>query len=144
MRTRMRTMAELAFRARQEAANLLLLASPPTFSGAKPKGLMLPNPRATVAALRATDYAQSVEATAEEMLAHRLPVLGTVIETGPEISWRMDYLHGAESGLGYFRRIPYLDFASVGDHKFIWELNRHQHLPLLAQAFLFTGREEFK
>src|SRR5690242_16510650 len=144
MRTRMRTRAELAFRARQEVANLLLLASPPTFSGAKPGALTLPNPRATAAALRETDYAQSVEATAEEILAHRFPLLGTVIDTGPDISWRRDYVHGAESGVVYFRRIPYLDFASVGDHKFIWELNRHQHLPLLAQAFLFTGREEFK
>lgn len=140
----MRTMAELAFRARQEAANLFLLASPPKFSGAKPGRLTLPNPHATAAALRGTDYAQSVQATAEEILAHRFPLLGTVIDTGPDISWRRDYLHGTESGLAYFRRVPYLNFASVGDHKFIWELNRHQHLHLLAQAFVFTGREEFK
>ena len=27
----------------------------------------------------------------------------------------------------------------MGDHKFIWELNRHQHLVLLAYAYWFTG-----
>jgi Heparinase II/III-like protein/Heparinase II/III N-terminus len=138
------SIAEVTFRARQETANLFLLASQPTFSGAIPNGLNLPDPRATAEALRGTEYAESIEATAEQIIAHRFPVLGTVIDTGPEICWRRDYMHDAESRLTYFRRIPYLDFASVGDHKFVWELNRHQHLPLLAQAFLFTGREEFK
>jgi hypothetical protein len=40
----------------------------------------------------------------------------------------------------WFRRIPYLDFSRVGDHKIIWELNRHQHLVLLAQAWRLSGR----
>ena len=31
----------------------------------------------------------------------------------------------------------------MGDHKFIWELNRHQHLVLLAQAHLLTGKQEY-
>ena len=31
----------------------------------------------------------------------------------------------------------------MGDHKVIWELNRHQHLTLLAQAFRLTGRREY-
>src|SRR5262249_50989320 len=33
--------------------------------------------------------------------------------------------------------------SRVGDHKVIWELNRHQHLVVLAQAFRLTGRREF-
>src|SRR5262249_34115124 len=55
--------------------------------------------------------------------------------------WRRDYVSGRESGLEYFRRIPYLDFSRAGDHKIIWELNRHQHLVALAQAHLFSGEE---
>src|SRR5204862_2574262 len=43
----------------------------------------------------------------------------------------------------YFRTIPYLDVARAGDHKIIWELNRHQHLVLLDQAHLLTGRADF-
>jgi len=61
-----------------------------------------------------------------------------VLATGPEIRWRRDYRSGIETGLGYFRLIPYLDAQRAGDHKFIWELNRHQHLVTLAQAYLFT------
>ena len=50
---------------------------------------------------------------------------------------------GIETGTLYFRRIPYLDAAGAGDHKIVWEINRHQHLVLLAQAHLFSGRDEF-
>src|SRR5262249_31347011 len=54
-----------------------------------------------------------------------------------------DYVHGISSGLPYCRRSPYLDLRQVGDHKVVWELNRHQHLVLLAQAFLFTEERAF-
>ncbi len=140
----MRSIPEITFRARQEAANLLLLALQPAFSGEAPLSLALPDGRATANALSRGEYALQVERIAEEVLAHRLSLLGVTIDTGPEIRWRRDYEHGKESGTNYFRRIRYLDFSSVGDHKFVWELNRHQHLVLLAEAFLLTGREEFK
>jgi hypothetical protein len=71
------------------------------------------------------------------LLDHRFPLLGVIIDTGPVIDWRRDYLHGISTGLDYFRRVPYLDFARAGDHKVVWELNRHQHLPVL------TGRREY-
>ena len=64
-----------------------------------------------------------------------LPICGT-LETGPAIEWSRDYAHGVAYPAVWFRRIPYLDFARVGDHKAIWELNRHQHLVTLAQAWL--------
>lgn len=74
---------------------------------------------------------------------HRFPLFAEVLETGPEIRWRRDYTRGVESGTGYFRTIPYLDSVRAGDHKLIWELNRHQHLIVLAQAFRLTGHREF-
>ena len=70
-------------------------------------------------------------------------MFGVEIHTGPHIDWHRDYRNGKTSGNDYFRRIPYLDMESVGDHKWIWELNRHQHLIVLAQAHLLTGRYEF-
>lgn len=140
----MRSIAEIAFRTRQETANLFLLAVQPRFSGFLPGRLALPDPRATTDALRGSDYAKSVEAIAETLMVHRIPIVGITIDTGREIQWRRDYVHEKESGTAYFRRIPYLDGGRVGDHKMIWELNRHQHLVLLAQAFLLTGRKEFK
>ena len=88
-------------------------------------------------------YTQNVIPIADSLLAHRFPILGLTIQTGPTIDWRRDYLHGISTGTEYFRRVPYLDFARVGDHKVVWELNRHQHLVVLAQAFLQTGRRHY-
>jgi hypothetical protein len=82
-------------------------------------------------------------ALAEAVLRRKFELLGSVIQTGKEIQWRRDYLTGRETGLEYFRRIPYLDSSRVGDHKIIWELNRHQHLVTLAQAYLLSDRVEF-
>jgi uncharacterized heparinase superfamily protein len=139
----MRSIAELKFRAGQEAANVRLLLLPPRFAGVAPLRLALPDTQAVAAALRGSAYQELIEATAQSILAHRFPLLGAIVETGPGIQWRRDYQHGRESGLEYFRRIPYLNFSAVGDHKFIWELNRHQHLVLLGQAYALTGAKEY-
>ena len=136
----MRSLAEIRFRLRQELGNLLLLAAPAAGPVYHRRGTETFSHGAT---LLGTNYAAEIEALAESVLAHRFPLLGLVIDTGPTIDWRRDYVNGISTGTPYFRRSPYLDFARVGDHKLIWELNRHQHLVLLAQAFLLTGRREF-
>ena len=38
--------------------------------------------------------------------------------------------------------VPYLDPA-IGDHKIIWELNRHQHWLRLGRASWLTGRPQY-
>ncbi len=65
------------------------------------------------------------------------------MDYGPSIAWRRDPQRGIETPQKYFRLIPYLDLAAAGDHKLIWEVNRHQHLVLLAQACVVTGRNEY-
>lgn len=139
----MRSFAEISFRARQEAANLYLLGRQPRFSGTLPPMLVLPGPASSARALRGSEYAAKVISVAEQILRHQFPLLAVEIETGSEIHWRRDYRHGKESGLAYFRRIPYLDFQAVGDHKFVWELNRHQQLVVLAQAYLLTQDQRY-
>lgn len=124
--------------------NAFLAMRPPKLAGFRHSSLALPDPQATVDALRGTDYTQSLVHTADEILQHKFPLLGLTLETGQDIRWRRDYSHDVETEPLYFRRIPYLDFARVGDHKVIWELNRHQHLVLLAQAYLFTRNLEYK
>lgn len=104
---------------------------------------VLPPPEEYVARLRGSGFAHDVEQMAESICRKRIPLFGTLLETGPGIRWRRDYVRGIETGLSYFRRIPYLDAARAGDHKFIWELNRHQHLVLLAQAWVLTERRDF-
>ncbi len=109
-----------------------LTALPPTprIGGDFIPGLQLPAPG---------ESPREVVRLAEEIRSHRFSIFGTTIDTGPEIQWRRDYTRGIETGLAYFRRIPFLDTARAGDHKIIWELNRHQHLVVLAQAYLLTG-----
>jgi hypothetical protein len=129
---------------RQEGGNLFRLFQPPHVDCAVAAPLAgLPDPALVAASLVGTPYAANVVSLAESVLSHRFPLLGYEIETGPNIDWRRDYKSGKSSGVDYFRRLPYLDFEQVGDHKVIWELNRHQHLVLLAQAWRLTGRPEF-
>jgi hypothetical protein len=56
-----------------------------------------------------------------------------------QIDWHLDPVHKIRAPFLPWFRVPYLDFAKTGDHKIIWELSRHQHLTLLARAWLFTG-----
>ncbi len=42
-----------------------------------------------------------------------------------------------------FAGFPISTSRLLGDHKLIWEVNRHQHLVLLAQAYVITGRDEY-
>jgi hypothetical protein len=139
-----RSPLEIIFRLRQEAGNLARLARPPRAASAvQPPLAGLPDAAEVAHRLAGTPYAAEVERLAERILQHRFPLMGCEIETGPGIDWRRDYVSGKSTGLDYFRRIPYLDFERAGDHKPVWELNRHQHLVLLAQAWRLTGRDQF-
>ena len=138
----MRTLAEIAFRVRQEASNLQLFLRPPR-EAPKLAGLPLPDPGRIAARLDRSEFEARLMPLAEQILARRIPLLGYEIRPQGEIRWRRDYVHDRETEAVYFRTIPYLDLARVGDHKIIWELNRHQHLVALAQAGLLSGRAEF-
>ena len=128
--------------------NLHFSAFPPHLPAAAMRGVQnglhpLPDPIGVVDRLKSTPFATECLRIADDILQHRFPILGITVETGQDIHWRRDYLSGIESGATYFRRIPYLDAARTGDHKSIWEINRHQHLVLLAQAHRFSARKEF-
>jgi Heparinase II/III-like protein/Heparinase II/III N-terminus len=139
----MRSPHEISFRLKQELRNLALLASPPRLRDKSAGPLAgLPAPREVADRLRTTRFAAQVVEIADQILMHRFPLLGVTIETGASIEWRRDYINQRCTEAKYFRLIPYLDTARAGDHKNIWELNRHQHLVLLAQAFLFSNRRE--
>jgi Heparinase II/III-like protein/Heparinase II/III N-terminus len=53
------------------------------------------------------------------------------VDTPPR--WHREALSGIEAPGRHWSRIDHLDTALVGDHKLLWELNRHQYL--LAPAF---------
>ena len=130
-----RSPLEIQHRFAQEVRNLRLLLLPPSveLSTAHLSGELLPKP----AWLNATPFANNIRELAGRILSHQFPLFSTEIATGPNIEWRRDYVNNKSTGRSYFRMIPYLDIHRAGDHKWIWELNRHQHLVVLAQAFLF-------
>jgi hypothetical protein len=138
----MRSAGEIFFRLRQELGNLYLAALPPKIDleAAFPFP-SFPCPEQIRLRLQGTSLASKIGALAQQILSRRFPLLGTVVETGESIHWRRDYLNGIETAPLYLRRIPYLDVKRAGDHKLIWELNRHQHLVLLAQEFLLRPDE---
>lgn len=137
----MRSAAEIRFRLKQECNNLSLYLRPPRYALDAPTPLAgLPDPESVARCVRGQSFAATLHALAESILEHRIPLLGYGgYPCGDPIRWRRDAVSGRESSLAYFRRIPYLDAARVGDHKFIWELNRHQHLVALAQAWRIGG-----
>jgi hypothetical protein len=72
---------------------------------------------------------------AERIRQHRFDLLGYKdLDFGTPIDWHFDPVHGKRAPRKPWYQIPFLDFAQIGDHKIIWELNRHQHLVTLAQA----------
>ncbi len=75
----------------------------------------------------------TLRGVAESILRHEFPIFDRTIETGPAIDWRFDYHNRVGTPAAWFRTIPFLDFQRSGDHKYIWELNRQQHLVALAQ-----------
>ncbi len=136
----MRSFHELAFRVLGELKNAYSCANPPELKSRQKcePALQLPDPGSVAAALVGTDFARQVIELATTIRNHRFPLFGGHLETGPEIRWRRDYSRNIETDLRYFRRMRYLDVRKTGDHKVIWELNRHNHLVVLAQAYLLT------
>jgi hypothetical protein len=135
---RIPSISEAAFRLRQEAANFRLLVRPSAPSGLRWRPL--PFPETSVLRRLATEKAASaIIPLAHRIAAGELPVFDTWIRPANGIRWRCDWANGKETGTAYFRRIPYLDFERSGDHKRIWEINRHQHLVTLAQAWVLDG-----
>jgi len=81
---------------------------------------------------------------AEQICQHRFDLLGYKdLDFGSPIDWHLDPVHHKRAPREPWYQIPFLDFEQVGDHKIIWELNRHQHLVTLAQAWSYTKDDRF-
>lgn len=59
------------------------------------------------------------------------------------IDWHRDPVHDRRPPQRFWSRVPYLDPA-CGDHKIIWELNRHQHWLALGRAHWLTGDGRYR
>ena len=80
---------------------------------------------------------------AEQILSGRYDLLGyRALQVGGTPDWHTDPVHGRRSPVAYWADVPFLD-PSSGDHKIIWELNRHQHWLALGRAYALSGDRRF-
>jgi len=63
--------------------------------------------------------------------------------SGGTIDWQRDPVHDRRPPRRFWSQVPYLDPA-CGDHKIIWELNRHQHWLSLGRAYWLTGDTRYR
>lgn len=95
-------------------------------------------------ARRMPEVVEDTVASARRIVEHRFDLLGYQgLDFGSDIDWSLDPVHGRRAPSSPWPTISYLDFSAVGDHKIVWELNRHQILVTLARAYRFTGEERF-
>jgi len=88
--------------------------------------------------------ATSLVSRAEKICSHKFDLLGyRDLDFGDPIDWSLDPVSGRRASNAPWRRVPYLDYDKVGDHKVPWELSRHQHLTVLVRAWRLSGRDEF-
>lgn len=81
---------------------------------------------------------------AEEALNERYDLLGyRGLDFGHPIDWHRDPVSGRCAPRVPWARLDPLASSAVGDSKVIWELNRHQWLVTLAQAYRLTGDERY-
>ena len=65
------------------------------------------------------------------------------VPVGVAPDWHLDPLLERRAPMTHWSRIPFLDASIVGDHKLVWELNRHQYFGTLGRAYWRTGDERY-
>jgi hypothetical protein len=81
---------------------------------------------------------------ADRILTNRFTLLGHPdLDFGTPIDWHLDPVSAKRAPRRHWSRIPYLDADVVGDHKVVWEINRHQHFYVLGRAYRLTGDEKY-
>src|SRR5262245_9377353 len=59
------------------------------------------------------------------------------------VDWHLDPVHCRRAPDMFWSRVPFLD-PRYGDHKIIWELNRHQHWLALGRAYWLSDDERYR
>ena len=155
---RMRAMspAEVAWRLGTRAASELRQGAVPELPGdagwgtafhrfrvGQDRPVLLDAARAPAVAAAAPDDVAALLRAADAVAAGRFGFFGDdpVAFPAGEIDWNLDPRTGHRWPLVAARSIDHR--THDGDPKWIWELNRLQHLPWLAQAWLFTGERRY-
>jgi hypothetical protein len=172
-RLRQMSLMEMATRGQQEVRKLIERFGPPAEYGDPAAVLRrhapaLANPVAALAFLRETapqrffagladpqtlealqrrlpDHCQDIVAVATDtVVTRRLDLLGhRMLALGDPIDWHRDLVSNVRAPLVHWSALDALDAEQVGDSKVVWELNRHQWVVRLAQAWAVTGDERY-
>jgi hypothetical protein len=113
----------------------------------RPGGFVIaPGLRSALARQIGSRFPESVAAAArsgDQLLAGRYDILGYRGLAFDGHDWHRDIVHDKRAPAVLWSSVPYLDPA-CGDHKIIWELNRHQHWMLLGRAYWLTGDDRYR
>jgi len=81
---------------------------------------------------------------ADRILEGRFDLLGyRGVALGNPPDWHADAIHNRRAPLSHWAAVPYLDPA-IGDHKIIWETNRHQYFLALGSAYWLTNDPRYR
>ena len=81
---------------------------------------------------------------ADLIISGKISLLGHEnVSFGDPIRWHYDPFSGTESPKRFWMDMDFLDFETVGDHKIIWELNRHQYMVVLGKAYFMSRDEKY-
>ena len=85
------------------------------------------------------DFMPKLRQRADRFLAGRGDLLGhRDLALGEPVDWWRDPVSGVKAPDRHWSRIDFLDPGVAGDHKAVWELNRHNALLAVAQAWWCT------
>ena len=91
-----------------------------------------------------TQHCDELVAAAEKIGRLRFDLLGyREVDFGDPPDWHLDPISGRRAPFVHWTRLDSLDYASLGDSKVICELNRHQWLVHLGQAYRLTREERY-
>ncbi|MGH9796953.1 MAG: alginate lyase family protein, partial [Candidatus Polarisedimenticolia bacterium] len=90
------------------------------------------------------DAREEAVTAAASILRGQFDLLGyRGLSFGDPIDWHLDPVSGKRAPIRHWGGIDPLDAGRVGDSKVVWELNRHQWMVRLAQAYRLTGKEGY-
>jgi len=104
------------------------------FGASSGVGVALPQPRCEEALRRSADA----------LLEGYFDLLGLKhLAFGRPVDWHREAASGRTIPLVPWKRLDSADTSVTGDKKVVWELNRQQHLVVLARAYLHTGDRRY-
>jgi hypothetical protein len=114
------------------------------FATRQPRFLIAPPLRRNLVAAMRSEFpasARTAAARADRIVAGEYDLLGyRGLRFG---GWHHDPVHAANAPRDFWASVDFLD-PRCGDHKIIWELNRHQQFLALGQAFWLTADPAYR